>query len=288
MPVSESVNEFIGDSLLYHIEADTSDFIHKARCLEIDEDRFIVLYDRGEFSTACKAYWGFRATGHDETRILIGGLKACEDYGLELNSGVPAEVSQAEPYLPFNNTDIISYADFVKKETYYQQIICAEKANFELLDVKGKMISEAQLIKNLDSVGVVCQSNKATIVHGKAAAVVGVLLRYLGHRGIAVVLDSTEGFVSAKKNRGSGYVKTVEIEKTHSPRNSPGVESGNIAKQNHQSVEEEKKIQTKHQAVEEEKNGKTEHLIIEEGKNGKNKNQPIEEQSRCICSCLIF
>ena len=117
------------------------------------------------------------------------------------------------------------------------------------LDVQGKMISEEALIKHLDSVGIVCQSNRATIVYGKAAAVVGVLLRYLGHRSVAVVLESTEGFVSAKKNRGSGYAKSGEIEAGNSSRNMPFVDPEKTAKPKH---------------------------------------QPVEEQSRCICSCLIF
>ena len=49
-----------------------------------------------------------------------------------------SELTRTEPYLPFNNTDIISYKDFVKKETYYQQVLCAEKANFELTGRTGQ------------------------------------------------------------------------------------------------------------------------------------------------------
>ncbi|OMJ65894.1 hypothetical protein SteCoe_37458 [Stentor coeruleus] len=251
IPRNDTVSEYIPKSLIYYIDEETSEFIQKSKCLELDEDKGVILYDRSELKTACKAYWGFRATGHDDVRILIGGLKACEDYGLDLESGAPEEVSHTEPFLPFNNALIISYQDFVKKEGYYQQIIYAEKINFDILDVRGNIITEQQLIKSLESAEIVFQNNKATIVHGKYAVVVGVLLKYLGQRSVSVVLDNTEGFISAKRLRRSGGGKAEEFD------------AGNIASS--RSLP-----------------------FVDPGKTVKPKHKPTEEQSRCICSCIII
>lgn len=247
----EDVKEYIPESLLYYIDADANQFIHRARCLELDEDKSIIVYDLGEFTTACKAYWGFRATGHDDARILVGGLGACENFGLDLASGVPEDISQTDPYLPFNNAAIISFKDFVKKESYYEQVICAEKAEFELLDTRGQIVSEQQLLKALESSNIVFLSNKATIVYGKSATVVGVLLKYLGHRSVSVVLESTEGFVSSKKSHKISVPKVDVFDPGQgpTPRTLP---------------------------------------FIDPTKAPKPKHEPVEEQSRSICSCIVF
>jgi Rhodanese-like domain len=249
-PRSETPTGHIPKSLLYYIDEDVPEFINHAKCLELDEDKGIILYDRGELITACKAYWGFRATGHDDVRILLGGLKACEDSGVDLDSGAPPQVSETEPYLPFNNAVIISFQDFVKKESYYQQIICAERINFDILDARGNIISESQLIKNLEAAEITYQSNKATIVHGKYAVIVGILLKYLGQRSVSVVLDNTEGFVSAKKSRKTSKSKSDDFDPASVPnsRSLPFVDPGKASKPK----------------------------------------QVVEEQSRNICSCFIF
>ena len=56
LPRNETSSEMIPCSLIYYIDEDTSEFTNQARCLEIDEDKGIIFYDRGELKTACKAY----------------------------------------------------------------------------------------------------------------------------------------------------------------------------------------------------------------------------------------
>ena len=191
IPRSETPTEYIPNSVIYYIIEESNEFINDARCLEIDDDKGIILYDLGELKTACKAFWGLRATGHDDIRILLGGLKACEDYGLDLETGIPPEITKTGPYLPFNNAVIISYQDFIKKESFYQQIIYADKFNFDILDVRGNLISEEQLKKNLEDADISFHSDKATIVHGRYAVIVAFLLKYLEQRSVSIVLDNT-------------------------------------------------------------------------------------------------
>ena len=249
---SETPNEYIPKSLVYYIEEESTEFINKAKCIELDEDKGIIVYDQGSLQTACKAYWGFRATGHDDVRVLLGGLCACEDYGLELETGVPPQITQTEAYLPFNNAVIISYQDFVKKESYYQQILCAEKASFNILDARGNILSNNQLLKNLETAEIDFQMNKAAIVHGKYAAIIAALLKYLGQRSVSVVLDNTEGFVSTKKgNRNSRVITTEETD------------PGNMHRARTLPAEQLKKVET-------------------------SVNQPVEDQSRKLCSCIII
>jgi hypothetical protein len=145
---------------------------------------------------------------------------------------------------------IISYSDFIKKESYYQQIICADNINFDVVDIRGNIISEQMLLKGLENAGISFVNNKATIVHGKFAAIVGVILKYLGNRSVAVVLENTEGFVSTKKVKRTSTLKTEEFDPASIPnsRSLPFVDPGKVS----------------------------------------NPKPEVEDQSRSICSCFIF
>lgn len=237
----DHTSEYIESSNLYVIDEDTQEFIIKARGLELDEDKPIVVYDKGNFKVSCKAYWGFRATGHDDVRILLGGLKACEDFGIDLQSGSPPPIEITEPFLPFNTSVIIPYADFIKKESYYQQVSYADKLAFDIFDVRGNIIPEQQLVKNLESVEIPVNINKATMVHGPAAAVVAVLLKYLGQRSVSVVLESTEGFVSAKKYRKTPPAPTTDPGSVPNSRSMPFVDPGTVEKPKHKVIEDQTK-----------------------------------------------
>ena len=68
--------KFIPRSLLYTIEENPIAFTNTCKSLEIDEDKTIICYDNGDLHYACKAYWGFKATGHDDVKVLLGGLKS--------------------------------------------------------------------------------------------------------------------------------------------------------------------------------------------------------------------
>lgn len=236
----DQTSEYIESSILYTIDEDIQEFILKARGLELDEDKPIIIYDKGDLKVSSKAYWGFRATGHDDVRILLGGLKACEDFGVDLQSGSPPPIDITEPFLPFNTSVIIPYADFIKKESYYQQVSYADKLAFDIFDVRGNIIPEQQLTKNLESAGITVNINKATMVHGPSAAIVAVLLKYLGQRSVSVVLESTEGFVSSKKiNKNNAAATATDPGTGSSKRSLPFVDPVTVEKPKHKVIEDQ-------------------------------------------------
>mmetsp|Transcript_10129 Transcript_10129/g.10079 ORF Transcript_10129/g.10079 Transcript_10129/m.10079 type:complete len:100 (+) Transcript_10129:10-309(+) len=69
-------SEHIPNSILYNIEEDGELFIKQARSVEIDDDKTLICYDTGDHQYSCKAYWGFRAAGFEDVRVLLGGIKA--------------------------------------------------------------------------------------------------------------------------------------------------------------------------------------------------------------------
>ena len=237
----EAVNEYIESSLLFVVDDNVPDFITKTRGMELDEEKSVVVYDKGELKVSCKVYWGLRATGHDDVRVLVGGIRACETSDVDLISGTPKLLDLTEPFLPFNTAVIIPYADFVKKESYYQQVTYAEKLSFDIFDVRGGIISEQHLMKNLESAEITVSVNKATMVHGPVAVVVAILLKYLGQRSVSVVLDSTEGFISAKKYRKSSTHKETDPGTVPNARSMPFVDPGTVEKPKHKVIEDQTK-----------------------------------------------
>ncbi|CAG9319845.1 unnamed protein product [Blepharisma stoltei] len=204
-PPSNSQNSFIPNSYIYYISDDTEEFIKDARSIEFDEEeKTIICYDDGSFNYASKAYWGFKATGVDEVRILIGGLKVCQEIGLELDEGEPPEITKSNhPYLPFNNSVVFTKEEFAKKSVYCQQILRANSLPFNLLDARGNLILQTQLVKNFENHGITFSTGKSTIVHGKSACLLGVLLTFLGEKSVSVVIDDTEGVLAGNKGRAS-------------------------------------------------------------------------------------
>jgi hypothetical protein len=217
----EAVKEYIENSLLFFVDDSTSDFIAKARGMELDEEKGVVVYDKGELNISCRVFWGLRATGHDDVRVLVGGLKVCETSEVDLITGTPKLLDLTEPFLPFNTAVIIPYTDFVKKESYYQQVTYAEKVNFNIIDSHGGIINQQEMIKNLESAEIAVSLNKATMVHGPAAEIIAILLKYLGQRSVSIVIDNTEGFISAKKYRKSTTHKETDPGPASNTRTAP-------------------------------------------------------------------
>ena len=195
--------------MLYTIEENPIAFTNTCKSLEIDEDKTIICYDNGDLHYACKAYWGFKATGHDDVKVLLGGLKSCERHRINLVSGEIPRLPKGETlFLPFNEGVAMTLEEFAGKEPICEQVLEAKKINIEIADATGEIFSQSSLVKLLKESEIEYKPNKMTIVHGKNAFLVGVILHYLGERTISVVIEDTTGFVSAKKNR-----KTVEYKK---------------------------------------------------------------------------
>lgn len=207
--------KFIPRSQFFHVSDNAEVFSSTCSSLEIDEDKTIICYDKGDLNYACKAYWGFKATGHDDVKVLLGGVKNCERFKINIVTGIIPEIRKGDlPSLPFNEAVAMTFQQFVHKEAYQEQVLEAKKWNVEITDKNGEILSQNALVKILKENEIDYKPNKMTIVHGKSAFLVGLILNYLGERTISVVIEDTTGFVSAKKTRTTAeYTKKVEPRK---------------------------------------------------------------------------
>ena len=206
---SAAPSKFIPRSFFYLVEDNAIVFTQNCSSLELDDDKTIICYDNGDLIYACKAYWGFKATGHDNVKVLLGGLKSCEKFRINLVTGTIPEIKKGDtPCLPFNEGVAMTFQQFSHKEAISEQVLEAKRLNLEITDPSGEILSQSLLVKLLKESEVEYKPNKMTIVHGKNAFLVGLILTYLGERMISVVIEDTTGFVSAKKNR-----QTLEYKK---------------------------------------------------------------------------
>jgi thiosulfate/3-mercaptopyruvate sulfurtransferase len=72
---------------LSHTLATPEHFSSYAGKLGLLPDQTIVIYDSGGFSPSARAWWLFKTFGHDDVRVLDGGLAAWKAEGYELQRG---------------------------------------------------------------------------------------------------------------------------------------------------------------------------------------------------------
>ena len=206
--------KFIPRSYFFHVSDNAEVFSTTCSSLEIDEDKTIICYDNGDLNSACKAYWGFKATGHDDVKVLLGGARNCERFKINMISGAMPEIKRGDvPSLPFNESVAMTFQQFKHKEAYHEQVIEAKRLSFEISDKSGEILSQNALVKMLKENEIEYKPNKMTIVHGKSAFLVGLILNYLGERTISVVIEDTTGFISSKKTRTTAEYNKVEPRK---------------------------------------------------------------------------
>ena len=82
----------------------------------------------------------------------------------------------------------MTFQQFKHKEAYHEQVIEAKRLSFEITDKSGEILSQNALVKILKENEIEYKPNKMTIVHGKSAFLVGLILNYLGERTISVDL----------------------------------------------------------------------------------------------------
>jgi len=75
------------DSALPHMLPDADRFARAAGRLGIDNGTTVVVYDSLGLFSAARAWWMFRAFGHDRVAILDGGLPAWQGRGLPVEAG---------------------------------------------------------------------------------------------------------------------------------------------------------------------------------------------------------
>ena len=108
-------------SSLPHMLPDKEYFSKMVSSLGIKNDDTVIVYDNSIFFSSARAWWMFKIFGHDNIRIIDGGLKAW------INSGGPSSNEKSQT-----------------KETAY----VANKKNLKLYDTMGNIMSDLESEKN--------------------------------------------------------------------------------------------------------------------------------------------
>ncbi|MGB1311197.1 MAG: sulfurtransferase [Leucothrix sp.] len=81
-----------------HTMPSPAQFEQDVQALGINNDSLIVVYDGAGMFASPRAWWMFRAMGHENVAVLDGGLPAWE------TAGLPLQTSSIEPAIPGNFT----------------------------------------------------------------------------------------------------------------------------------------------------------------------------------------
>jgi len=82
------------DTDLPHMMCDSDTFNTEVRKLGVNQDSYIVVYDSIGLMTSPRAWWMFRAMGHDNVAVLNGGLPAWRQAGHAVESGDAPTVAE--------------------------------------------------------------------------------------------------------------------------------------------------------------------------------------------------
>ncbi|MDX1540643.1 MAG: 3-mercaptopyruvate sulfurtransferase [Geminicoccaceae bacterium] len=77
-----------GASTLPHMLPDATKFASRVRKLGLGDGSRIVVYDANRFSASARVWWMFRLFGHQDVRVLDGGLEAWRAEGRPLSDDV--------------------------------------------------------------------------------------------------------------------------------------------------------------------------------------------------------
>ena len=181
-------NGFIQGSYLFLVEEVTSRFINSIKSIEIPEGKAIVLYDTGDYVSSSRAFWGFKAAGFDEIKILLRILTIPD--GIEIKQGTPPLIKKAAaPYLPFNNEVALTKDDLENKKSFYQQLIQINYIAFDIIDSSGNLLPANDILNFFNDSNIKFSMSRASIVFGKKACLGGILVGYVTRKTVAVVID---------------------------------------------------------------------------------------------------
>jgi thiosulfate/3-mercaptopyruvate sulfurtransferase len=81
-------------SPLPHMLPKADKFASRMKAMGIGDGMHVVAYDSEGLYSAARVWWMFRAMGHEEVRVLNGGLKKWKSEGLPLEDGAPRRRSE--------------------------------------------------------------------------------------------------------------------------------------------------------------------------------------------------
>lgn len=94
--------------------------------LGINRDAPVVVYDRQGLFSAARVWWTFRLMGHENVRVLTGGLPAWKAAGLPVTDTLPTPVSTT--YLPRFQADMVMDLNRLKAELQSSIVLDARPA----------------------------------------------------------------------------------------------------------------------------------------------------------------
>lgn len=124
------------DTDLPHMMPDSETFNREVRKLGVNQNSAIVVYDALGVFTSPRAWWMFRAMGHDNVAVLNGGLPAWRQAGQPVESGEPTAVAEGdfsaiERLFAFRDADDVQAA-LQDAETLVLDARSAERFNAEV------------------------------------------------------------------------------------------------------------------------------------------------------------
>lgn len=84
------------DSSLPHMMPEAGQFQAQVRALGVNQDSFIVVYDDCGIYASPRAWWMFRAMGHDKVVVLDGGLPAWIAAGMQTTDSYGSDVAAGD------------------------------------------------------------------------------------------------------------------------------------------------------------------------------------------------
>ena len=112
-------------SALPHMLPPPALFAREVGALGIDNRHLVVIYDRGDYMGAPRAWWMFGVFGHDRVKVLDGGLKKWIADGYAVNAD-PVTPSPAIYHAHFNEHRVRRLAQMQRNvETRSEQVIAA-------------------------------------------------------------------------------------------------------------------------------------------------------------------
>jgi thiosulfate/3-mercaptopyruvate sulfurtransferase len=124
----------------------------------IDEHSQVVLYANGIFPAATRAWWVLRYAGHNNVRILNGGLAAWRKVGGEIESGVRAYLptvfnARPRPEMFVNKEDVLA----AMKDETVRTVNVLMPVSYEAEHITGSVcvscldLTQGDLMRGLDA-----------------------------------------------------------------------------------------------------------------------------------------
>lgn len=104
-------------------------FTESVQVLGVDQDSEVVIYDSLGMFASPRAWWMFRAMGHDNVAVLNGGMPAWQSVGLDLNTHEPRPL-KAGNFVANHRPGMISDAETV--------LMALQDASVRVLDARSE------------------------------------------------------------------------------------------------------------------------------------------------------